>query len=63
MLLTENQGISQEQWNKIAHILDFSEMVRFASGSGSAPSSEIQAIPEMIAETQKLCGEISGKKL
>lgn len=62
--LTENHQVTQEQWAKISAIFDFSEMVRFSSGTNLPPDSEThQKIQQSIDDAQKICAEISSKKL
>jgi hypothetical protein len=62
--LTENHGLSKDQWSKISEILDFSEMIRFASSTGVVADSEThQKVQGLIEDARKLCTEISSKKL
>ncbi len=62
-LLTEQHGFNQEQWKNLASILEFSEMVRFASHA-TGPENEVRSRALKLIETAKnLCVTISSKKL
>lgn len=59
--LVESHGFSQELWQELLRIFEFSEMVRFS------PDSEdptlINRVTETIRSARKLCSEISRKKI
>jgi hypothetical protein len=62
-LLTENHGVTPEQWSKISQILEFSETIRFASSTGVVSDIEVQEKTQSSIETaKKLCAEITAKK-
>jgi hypothetical protein len=62
-LLTEQHGFTNEQWKNISSVLEFSEMVRFASHA-SGPENEVRSrAKELIENAKNLCLSISSKKL
>ena len=62
-LLTQNHSLTTEEWKHVAEILEYSEMIRFASSSGVVPDSAAQEkVPQLIEEAKRLCGEIPNRK-
>ena len=62
-VLTENHGVSAEQWSKISQILEFSETIRFASSTGVLSDHEVQEKTQAAIETAKqFCSEIANSK-
>jgi hypothetical protein len=62
-LLTEQHGFTKEQWKNLSGVLEFSEMVRFASHA-SGPENEVRSRAiELIENAKNLCLSISSKKL
>lgn len=62
-LLTENHGLDTEQCKSLSKILEFSEMVRFASHSFQQNDDLRSQAEQMVDMARNLCAAISSKKL
>jgi hypothetical protein len=63
-VLTENHGISPEQWRKMLAIFEFTEQVRFSSSTGIADSSLVgERVKEFVESARKICEDLNRKKL
>jgi len=62
-LLTEKHSITSEQLKNLSKILEFSEMIRFASQPSSPGSDLRQEALQMVELSKNLCTSITSKKL
>jgi hypothetical protein len=62
-LLTENHGLDPEQCKSLSKVLEFSEMVRFASQSLHQNDDLRFQAEQMVDTARNLCSSISSKKL
>ena len=62
-ILTEQHGLTKEQWRTLSKIFEFSEMIRFASQSTPQDSELRLHAQEIIENAKNLCAAISSKKL
>lgn len=63
-ILTENHGVSQEQWKQLSEVLEYFEMLRFSSSTPSQNTEEVASqVSRLLENAKKLCSDFSSKKL
>ncbi len=61
--LTENHGVSQDEWKQIKELLEYTEMIRFSSTAPISDRGEAEKVLELIENAKKLCSDLGSKKL